>query len=71
MVVDLIVAVSIAVRTRDAIRRIRGIPVDPIIQKMLLAEWFQEHRRAARSVGDKRRAYDKLLGRKQNRRLSG
>lgn len=70
MVVSIIILVSTAKRTRDVIRRIRGLPVDPLTQKQLLAEWFQEHRRAARLPGARRRAYDNLLGRKQNRRLS-
>ena len=56
-------------RTREAIRDIRKIPTDDITKKMLLAEFFQEHRRAAPGRGAKRAAYDSLLGRRRNRRL--
>jgi len=71
MAVDLIDRLSRRIRTREAIRDIRQIPVDDRIKKMLLAEWFQEHRRAAASPGQKKAAYDQLLGRSGNRRQRG
>jgi len=58
-------------RTRDAIRRIRQLPVQPTQQKKILAVWFQIHTRAALASGAKHRAYTDLLGRYHNSRLRG
>lgn len=58
-------------RTRDAVRGIRRLPISDRHKKEALAEWFQEHRLAARNPGAKRAAYDELLGRARNRRLRG
>ena len=70
MALDEVANIFRQTRTREAIRNIRKIPTDDITKKMLLAEYFQEHRRAAPGKGAKRAAYDALLGRGRNRRLS-
>ena len=58
-------------RTRDAIRRIRRIPVDKTTQKKLLAEWFRIHDRAALGEGQKRQGYLDLLGTEFYTKLRG
>lgn len=58
-------------RTRDAIRRIRQLPIPPTNQKKILAVWFQIHVRAALAPGAKHRAYRDLLGDFHNSRLRG
>lgn len=50
------------VRTREAIREIRRLPVEQTTKKKLLATWFQQHQRAALQPGAKRAAYLELLG---------
>lgn len=50
------------IRTRDAVRRIRRLPLRKTQQKKLLAVWFQQHKGAALSEGAKRAAYIDLLG---------
>jgi len=64
-------AVVNARRTRDAIRQIKSIPTTDRDRKMILASWFQEHTRAAPDEGQKRDAYDELLGRETNNRQRG
>lgn len=54
--------IVIQTRTRDAIRRIRRLAIEPTQKKKLLATWFQQHTRAATDEGAKRRAYLDLLG---------
>lgn len=63
--------VQMATRTRDAIRRIRRIPVAKTTQKKLLAEWFRIHDRAALDEGAKRRGYLELLGQEFYTKLRG
>lgn len=58
-------------RTRDAIRRIRRIPVTKTTQKKLLAEWFRIHDRAATGEGQKRQGYLDLLGQEFYTKLRG
>lgn len=58
-------------RTRDAIRAIRRLPIDPTHQKKILAEWFRIHTRAALRPGAKHRAYGDLLGEFHRSRLQG
>jgi hypothetical protein len=58
-------------RTRDAVRRIRRIPVTKTTQKKLLAEWFRIHERAALDEGAKRRGYLDLLGQEFYTKLRG
>lgn len=58
-------------RTRDAIRRIRRLPVEKTTQKKLLAEWFRIHERAALDEGAKRRGYLDLLGQEFYTKLRG
>lgn len=58
-------------RTRDAIRRIRRLPVAKMVQKKLLGEWFRIHDRAALDEGAKRRGYLDLLGTEFYNKLRG
>lgn len=58
-------------RTRDAIRRIRRLPVVKTTQKKLLAEWFRIHDRAAPLEGQKRQGYQDLLGQEFYTKLRG
>lgn len=58
-------------RTRDAVRRIRRIPVTKTTQKKLLAEWFRIHDRAATGEGQKRQGYLDLLGQEFYTKLRG
>ena len=60
-----------ATRTRDAIRRIRRIPVAATTKKKLLAEWFRIHDRAATGEGQKRQGYLDLLGTEFYTKLRG
>lgn len=71
MALDDVAHVFRRIRTREAIRDLRKIPTDDKTKKILLAEWFQEHPRAAPSKEAKRAAYDSLLGRERNRRQRG
>lgn len=58
-------------RTRDAVRRIRRLPVTKTTQKKLLAEWYRIHDRAALDEGAKRRGYLDLLGQEFYTKLRG
>ena len=59
------------IRTRDAIRVIKSIKTEDRFAKRLLAEWFQQHKRATGIGGSKRASYDLLLGRTNNAKLRG
>ena len=49
-------------RTRDAIRRIRALAIEPTQKKKFLAEWFSQHPAAAPDDEIKRASYVELLG---------
>jgi hypothetical protein len=71
MSVFLIPEIEFLTRTRDVVRTLRRLPVSDRSKKRLMAEWFQQHRRAARTPGSRREAYNLLLGRAGNKRLIG
>ena len=71
MSIFLVQGLAEAIRTRDALRIIKRQGVEDRAKKRLLAEWFQVHTRAAPDPGQKKAAYDDLLGRLRNARLRG
>lgn len=54
--------IQMRTRTREAVRDIRRLAVDPLTKKKLMAEWFRIHDRAAPLDGQKRQGYLDLLG---------
>lgn len=63
--------IASANRTRDAIRRIRALAIEPTQKKKFLAEWFNQHPLAAPDDAIKRVAYQELLGADFYRKLRG